>query len=510
MQYQSATKSPPGPGQSDVPAMTASPNGSRPPTSRIPQRAGGDPRMTARRGGRPEPVRRLLIDLAVAIGIVAAATAISTALFAVFGGTRIGIVFLSAVMLAGAYRGMASSIAAALLATLSYNYFLTGRALSFQLPTADELHNLVLFCVAAVITGTLTSRIKASERSAIRRTGALETLLEVERVAQTAEDEGVLFKRVNAAINASLPVLNLTVSATPRPTSSSTPSIPRRSSRDIRVDGDVIGHLTWSSGPAEFDEFIDLLAERLSTSVAGMRSRTLGRKLQIERSRNLLLASVSHDFRTPLATIITASSTLIDFREQLDDSQRLRLLTAARDEAERLDQFVNQLLEAMRRAPDGAITASAKVLDVRTHLQALADRFNAPALWPQVKVSGARCRILADEILFSQAFSNIIENAVKHSPIDGSVVIKVRRAGDRVEVVVSDSGPGVPEDDLAHIFDRYFQAGPDKHGSGYGIGLAVARFNVEAMGGELRASNKPHSGLQITATFAAGMADEDC
>jgi len=78
-----------------------------------------------------------------------------------------------------------------------------------------------------------------------------------------------------------------------------------------------------------------------------------------------------------------------------------------------------------------------------------------------------------------------------------------------VEIVVVDSGPGVPEADLPGLFDRYFQASSGKAASGYGIGLAVARFNVEAMGGELQATNRPGSGLKMTARFSASMLSED-
>ena len=457
----------------------------------------------------PDTVRSLGVDLAVAGAIVSAATLTSVALFATFGATRIGIVFLTSIMLAGASRGMASSVPAAVLATLSYNYFLAGRPMGFQLPTLDEMHNLVLFSIAAVVTGALTGQIKASERSAIYRAQALETLLKVERIAATADNEVALFNGINATVQAGLPILNLSATAAGRSAPETPPARTHMSIRDIRVDGGVVGHLAWSQGPAEFDAFIDLLAERLAGFIGRMRSRTLAQRLQIERSRNLLLASVSHDFRTPLATIITASSTLIDFSDQLDDDKRLRLLQATRDEAERLHQFVNQLLEAMRRAPDGVITASAKVLDVRTHLHALATRFNTLAEWPQVQVTGEPLRILADEILFSQAFSNIIENSIKHSLQADPVIIRVRMAADHVEIVVEDSGPGVSEADLPGLFDRYFQASSGKAASGYGIGLAVARFNVEAMGGELQATNRPGSGLQMTARFSASMLSED-
>lgn len=450
------------------------------------------------------PFRPLWGDVAIAIACITLATLVAHGLVAIFGATRAGVVFLTAILLAGAFRGLWGSLFAALLATLSYNFFLMGRDFSFQILTGDEVHNLVLFSVAAVFTGGLAGRLKSSERSAIRRTTALATLLRIDQLAESSFSESVLMERATATVQASLPTLRLTASAS---SMTGTPGVETGANirtGPIMLEGETVGHLVWTAGYAEYEEFVALLADRLAGFVAAMRARDLARRLQIERSRNLLLASVSHDFRSPLATIVAATSSLIDLDGEIDGKARLRLITAARDEAERLDRFVSHLLEAMRRAPDGVMTATVGIVDVRARLQVLADRFNAPALWLQVQVSGPACQIMADEMLFSQAFSNIIENAVKHSPVASSVQVRIRKLGRKVEVVVEDSGPGVPESDLADIFERYFQAAPEMKRSGYGIGLAVARFNLDAMGGEVRALNRPEGGLQIIVQFAAG------
>lgn len=452
--------------------------------------------------------RSLWLDVVTPFAVIGGATLVGLGLIAVFGTARTGIVFLTAVMLVGATRGLKSSLVAALLATFSYNYFLAGREFQFQLPTNEEFHSLVLFSVAAFFTGSLTGRLRTSELSARRRLAVVDALLEVEREAEACDGEIELLERITATVAASLPTLGLRLRAVGDPPAAGDEA--EGAARPIMIDEDTVAILSWTPGPDEFDEFIDLLADRVESYIARKRASRVASRLQLERGRNLMLASVSHDFRTPLATIIAATSSLIDLDGEVDRKTRLRLMTAARAEAERLDQFVNQLLEAMRRAPDGVTDVAAGSVEVVERLRGLADRFNGAAGLTQVKVSGAPCLIRADDMLFSQAFSNIIENAVKHSPIDAAVEIVVRQAGSRVTIIVEDEGPGVPEADLAGIFERNFQVSSKKKRSGYGIGLAVARFNVNAMGGEIRAANKPAGGLQIIAEFASGVDGEGC
>lgn len=452
--------------------------------------------------------RSLWLDVGTAFVFVAGATSISLILFAIFGTARTGILFLTAVMLAGTTRGLTSSGVAALLATISYNYFLFGRGDEFQLPTSAEVHNLVLFSVAAFFSGVLTGRLRASERSAIRQLAVVDALLDVERAVHDATDEATLLKRIETVVEERLPALNLRLALAMAPDAQS-PSDPAEGrTAPVTLDGETVAVLAWTPGAAEFDEFVTLLTDRVESYFVRARSARIANRLQLERSRNLLLASVSHDFRTPLATIIAATSSLIDLDDEADRKTRLRLMTAARSEAERLDGFVNQLLEAMRSSPDGVTTPAVGPVGATDRLRTLAERFNAPAGWAQVEVIGEECLIRADDLLFSQAFSNIIENAVKHSPADAVVKVSVREAGNSVMITVEDQGPGVPEADLAGIFDRYFQAGSRKKRSGYGIGLAVARFNVNAMGGEVRAANRPSGGLQVIVEFA-GAGDSD-
>lgn len=448
--------------------------------------------------------RPLWLDIGIGLAVVAGATLVCLALFAVFGTARTGIVFLTSVMLVGATRGLRSSLIAALLATFSYNYFLAGREYEFQLPTDEEFHNLVLFSVAAFFTGSLTGRLRASESSAVRRLTVVDALLHVERVSEDCADEPMLLERITASVAASLPALELTLKSPPAEGAKAAGESTGQASFPVMVGAERVAVIAWTPGPAEFDDFIELLADRVGSHIARMRALQVASRLQLERGRNLLLASVSHDFRTPLATIIAATSSLIDLHDRVDEATRLRLLTAARAEAERLDQFVNQLLEAMRRAPDGVADVAVASIDVVQRLRDVAERFNGSGGWAQVRVSGQPCLILADDMLFSQAFSNVIENAVKHSPVDAPVEVTVSETGARVTVIVEDQGPGVPEADLAGIFERNVQAGSKKKRPGYGIGLAVARFNVNAMGGEIRAANRPSGGLRIIAEFARG------
>ncbi|KQY75391.1 ATP-binding protein [Brevundimonas sp. Root1423] len=442
---------------------------------------------------------RLALDLLVPLVILTIATLMASGLSVFLATPRVGVLFLTAVMLSGAARGLTGGLFAALVGTLSYNYFLVGNRTGFQFPTDDELYNMALFVAAAVLTGMLTARLRTARKSATRRADILKTLLLVERMGDAAVVEESLLTNVEKTVREVLPSLAFELWSPKAPPAASEVARVGRLTREVVTDGEVVGVLSWCSGAKDFDSFVELLADRLAVLIGVIRSRDLADRLKTERVRTLLLASVSHDFRSPLATIIAATSSLIDLDDQLSSSTRLRLISSARDEAERLDRFVNQLLGAMRN--DNAEARETEPLEVVAQLQILADRFNSPLLRAQVEVAGTKCRLSVREALFSQAFANIIENAVKHSPVDETVKVRARRVGDKIHVVVDDRGPGVPKADLDRIFDQYFQAGPGKGRNGYGIGLTVARFNINAMGGAVDAANRPGGGLRVTAQF---------
>ncbi len=217
--------------------------------------------------------------------------------------------------------------------------------------------------------------------------------------------------------------------------------------------------------------------------------------------RSAILSSVSHDLRTPLATITGAAGSLLDKRESLTGSARDELVRSIYDEANRLERLVKNLLDMTRleagalrlhkqRHPlDEVVGAALSRLERR-----LADydvRVSVPPDLPLVQV---------DAELIQQVLVNLIENAVKFSPAKGVIELSASASGTAVLVEVADRGPGLPPGQEERVFDKFYRAGPPREG-GAGLGLAICRGIVEAHEGRIWAENRPGGGARLLFTL---------
>ncbi|MFC8277401.1 ATP-binding protein [Streptomyces sp. NPDC057271] len=216
--------------------------------------------------------------------------------------------------------------------------------------------------------------------------------------------------------------------------------------------------------------------------------------------RTSLLAAVSHDLRTPLAAIKAAVSSLRSDDVEWSEQDRAELLAGIEEGADRLDHLVGNLLD-MSRLQTGTVTPLIRSIDldevVPMALGGVPDgsaELDIPETLPMVEV---------DKGLLERVVANIVENAVKYSPERVPVVVSASALGDRVELRVVDRGPGVPDESKEGIFEPFQRFGDAPRGSGVGLGLAVARGFVEAMGGTITAEDTPGGGLTMTITLRA-------
>ncbi|WP_432087361.1 MULTISPECIES: ATP-binding protein [unclassified Streptomyces] len=216
--------------------------------------------------------------------------------------------------------------------------------------------------------------------------------------------------------------------------------------------------------------------------------------------RTSLLAAVSHDLRTPLASIKASVSSLRSDDVEWSEQDRAELLEGIEAGADRLDHLVGNLLD-MSRLRTGTVAPLMRVVDldevVPMALGGVPDgsaELDIPETLPMVEV---------DKGLLERAVANIVENAVKYSPGGVPVAVTASTLGDRVELRVVDRGPGVPDEAKDRIFEPFQRFGDAPRGSGVGLGLAVARGFVEAMGGTLGAEDTPGGGLTMVLTLPA-------
>ncbi|MBI5361904.1 MAG: sensor histidine kinase KdpD [Planctomycetes bacterium] len=220
--------------------------------------------------------------------------------------------------------------------------------------------------------------------------------------------------------------------------------------------------------------------------------------VETERTRSALLSAVSHDLRTPLASITGSAQVLIDDAGQVAPEERRRLLEAIRDEADRLGLLVSNLLD-ITRLEAGAIALRCEWCPVDEVVESALGRLEARRAGRELRREVPREVLLAwmDPMLAEQALVNLLDNALKYSPAGHPVEIAVRAADDGVEFVVRDRGRGLATGEAQRVFDSFYRCAEDARTEGAGLGLAVVRAIAHAHGGSVAARNRPGGGAEF-------------
>ena len=223
--------------------------------------------------------------------------------------------------------------------------------------------------------------------------------------------------------------------------------------------------------------------------------------IQAERTRSALLSAVSHDLRTPLATIQGAVSGVLEQGVRLTPAQQRDLLQTAYDETEHLNRLVHNLLELTRAESGG--------LRLRKEWQSLEEIVGAALTRLEHHLRGRPVTVdippdlpllFVDELLIEQVLLNLLENAHSYSPPEAAIVIRARAARGSVAVEVCDGGPGFASGEEGRVFDKFFRGSAAK-GRGAGIGLTICAAIVQAHGGAIEAGNRPEGGAWIRFTL---------
>jgi len=490
----------------------------------------GEARRAAIRGAVPVPERDPKAYLWSALA-VAAATAVAIFVNRLFPVESLSLFFLVAVLGIAARFGLWPSIFASVLAFLSYNFFLTEPFFTFEVANQDLVLTLFLFLLVAIVTGNLAARLRdqaRAQRAIAKRTSNLFDFSR--KVASVASLDDVVWAAVThvaSTMQCSSMILmpdesgRLAVAGGMPPedqleardrgaaewawekrepagwSSQTLPSatwlfLPMKSADRVH------GLLGVQFGTRQYittderrllDSLVDqvgLAIERTKLASDMEQTRLLA---ETESLRAALLSSVSHDLRTPLVSIIGAATSLVDADDMLDKRGRQAMAETIRDEGERLNRYVQNLLD-MTRLGYGALKVARQPVDLREvvgrtlrHLERDLARHHVvrdlPASLPEV---------WGDAVLLEQVVTNILDNAAKYAPAGSQVTLSAHVTGDAVTLSVADEGPGIPEADRTQIFDMFFRvrAGDGQPG-GTGLGLAIAKGIVDAHGGTIRA-----------------------
>ena len=243
------------------------------------------------------------------------------------------------------------------------------------------------------------------------------------------------------------------------------------------------------------ETFLGQIAQAISRVRLTEQARKAQVEMEAERLRNSLLSSISHDLRTPLATIVGSASALVEEDNALKAEDKLELNRAIYDEALRMSSLVNNILD-MARLDAGAIELNKQwypleeiIGVVLTSLQKrLAGRLVTVKLPPGTPM------IYVDTVMIEQVLINLLENVLRYTPEGSPVEIKAQASSIAVEISVADWGPGIPKGSENKVFEKFYRARHEAAQSGVGLGLSICRAIIEAHGGSIQVQNRPTGG----------------
>jgi two-component system sensor histidine kinase KdpD len=486
---------------------------------------------------RPEPARTRTpipwLGHLGALGVVGVAGAVAYMVDRYVQSANLAMVFMLSVLVSGLAFGLWPAVTAAAASALVYNFFFLEPRLSFVIGHPADVLTFSVFFAVAMTTGWLTGRIRDQSRAVSHRAAGIAAVLVATRrlsAAALAQDAAVaLAEQLAAATSAGAVVLtpqdgDLAVcAASPpleglspgdmaaarwawekgEPAGAGTGTLPNagwtfRPLQGAKARAGVAGVVPGAVATEDGERFVAALLdqgavalERAELAAAAADTEALRRS---DRLRSALFNSISHDLRTPLSTVLGAATTLIDLGKSMTPRVREDLLLSIREEAERLNRYVGDLLD-MTRLEGGALNTRREWIDVRDVLRGAVERVKRRLEDRGItyEFPSQITLVMADGSLLEQALVNILENAIAYSP--DKTAIEVAAYEDRGNVVISieDEGRGIPTQELERVFERFrrMEEASDR-GKGAGLGLAISKGFVEAMGGRIAAASPIH------------------
>ena len=211
---------------------------------------------------------------------------------------------------------------------------------------------------------------------------------------------------------------------------------------------------------------------------------------ETERVRNTLLSSVSHDFRTPLSSILGSATSLLDFGDRLSPDERRAMLVQVKQETELLDEMVRNLL-AITRIDAGALELHKDWIDVQEMVNRVASSIRRHYGTANIAIDlpGELPLVHADPTLFEQALTNVVMNAVTHNTSETRVTVGARVSPAHIDILIADDGQGISAELMPKLFDKFSRADRSEQVQGAGLGLAIAKGIMDAHNGKIKADS---------------------
>ncbi len=419
------------------------------------------------------------------------------------------IISLGLVVVIAALGGLFAGLVASIVAFLLTNWYFVPPFHTLTVNDTTNIVMLIVFIAVAAFVSVLVNRSAARNHDALRARAEaralarsagtlvgnddpLPELVDQLRVTFSLEAAAVL-ERKGAAWTVTA------CSGEPQPTQPSDgTALSLDPGGDIQIV--LIGGVLGVDDQALLRAFADQLALALQARRLRAEAQTVASLGQANALRTALLQAVSHDLRTPLASIKASASGLLQDDVSFSDEDRLSLLRNIDGAADRLDRLVVNLLD-MSRLQAGAVESANRAVALEDIIAAaLADTPHSAGR-VRVDVSDTLPLVTADPALLERAVANIVSNAIAWSPAEATVRVEAGQIRTRVDLRIIDRGPGIPLDARERVFEPFQRLGDRSNDAGVGLGLAIARGFIAAMGATLEIDDTPGGGV----TFCIGL-----
>jgi two-component system sensor histidine kinase KdpD len=481
-------------------------------------------------------VRRDWKEWLAAAGVVAATTAIAVLLRPYLALVNLAMVYMLGVVVVSTRARRSTAVATAIASVAAFDFFCVPPYFTFVVADSEYVITFAAMLAVALVITALAGRIRAQAEQASVRERRAQALY---RLSDRLASESRVFDLARAAAELASQALGAQViiflpedetisfrrrtsDRLPLPNTEETIAqwvyrhgrkaglgvdeflnagalyVPLRGARGIVGVMAVIPEKDRMPQAEESRMLTDLFASQTALAIERTASQQAAEESRIqmrtEQMRSSLLSAVSHDLRTPLASITGAASTLRHKGDKLSSETRAELLDSIAEEAERLGRLVSNLLD-MTRFESGGVELRRDAYPLEEIVGSALHRLDAQLAGRHVSVEipANLPLVYADEVLLGQVFVNLLENAHKYTPAGSNIELSARETEEGVEVAVRDHGPGFAEGEQEHLFEKFYRSRRGRT-RGAGLGLAICKAVVEAHAGRIEAFNHPQGG----------------
>jgi len=443
--------------------------------------------------------RGVLLGVACSLGAVAVVTGVIFLVKPYVPVLSLGVLYVFAVLPIAVVWGLWLALPVSVASMLAFNWFFLPPVHTFTLANSENWFALAVYLATAVVVSELAARARRRAAAAEQREreSALlaELATELLRGRELGDELGEIGSRTAGVLG--VPEATIELGPAHRPPPDASPHLLEAADRTV---GTIYTPAGSDPNVAALHRFLPALSALLAVAVE--RDRLEGKALEAEALRRsdlvktALLRAVSHDLRSPLTGIRTAVGALRNPTLHLSDDDRTELLETIDLDSDRLSRLVGDLLD-LSRLEAGSAAPEPELWSLDDLVREAVDTLGARG---RVEIAGEAPLVNVDGTQVQRVLANLIENALKFSPSDATVHVRITATRKEAIVRVVDQGPGLEETELERVFEPFYRRGSDTR-SGAGLGLAIARGFAAANGGRVWAESRPGQG----ATFALAL-----